>query len=169
MSDNDFVKAKYVGPKGNHHVHGSFLFDYDPGVTTTRKDGKWRIYYGYNVAHLAAEGTLVHREDVRLQPNLWREEPTIAPPPQVPRPVLGEPKPIGQAKDTRPLQPPPSILEEIAFDLNLLPVTAKIADEMRKAGLDSKEAILEAGVEGLTAIKGIANNRARAILRMLNQ
>jgi hypothetical protein len=55
--------------------------------------------------------------------------------------------------------------EERPFELQLLPgVTEAIEKEMVKSGLDSVEAVTDAGIEGLKAIKGIGDAKAEAII-----
>jgi glycosyltransferase involved in cell wall biosynthesis len=194
MSDSDFIRARYTGHGGNHHIVGVFEFSHDPGLPSRKKGpSKWVLYYGYKSRGYE---TLVHKEDVRLMVGRWQVLPEIEIPKVEREPAL-EPELIakvvqGKSKVT-PLniaksfgkvheqpesksflqasQEPGGILrdwDEINFDLRALPgVTPAIANRLEQAELDTPDKIKEAGLEGLQQIKGIAEARARAILRAL--
>lgn len=97
VADNDFVRAEYIGPGGNHHIIGAFEFNHDPGLPSRKKGDKWVLYYGYKGrGHV----TNVHKEDIRLKPKDWRVlseisqlETVIKPPPE-PMPVTAAPKAV---------------------------------------------------------------------------
>ena len=138
MRDDDFVLIEYVHPnKGQHSVRGA----------------ETKNYYGQRAR---GDRFLVHRTDVAVQPHIFQivRSAPLAEARQVPAAKLPEPEPISM--------PRPS------FDLDLLPgVTPTISTRLAESGLDSKEAILAAGVTGLQEVKGIGKTRAEAIIKYL--
>jgi glycosyltransferase involved in cell wall biosynthesis len=70
MNDEDFVKAVYLGPQGNHHIIGAYEFSAKPETLPSRPTGRgWKLYYGYgDNGHIA----FVHRQDVALMPGKWK-------------------------------------------------------------------------------------------------
>jgi glycosyltransferase involved in cell wall biosynthesis len=142
--DDDYVLVKYMHPnRGKHGVRG----------------GATREYYGYRSG---GSTMLVHRQDIAAQPHLFI--PIQTPPevqvtipqvqPEPPKPIIAEPE------------------EEAVRDLDLqtLPgVTPSIARNMQLSGLVSEEIILRAGYDGLVAVSGIADTRAKMILEYLER
>jgi glycosyltransferase involved in cell wall biosynthesis len=176
MNDDDFVQATYIGSRGNHHIRGSYVWPRPPrelfGMPylqhTKRGDG-YVINYGYGDHGLE---TLVHKQDVALQPGKWQVKPEVVKPVEVrsatPPPDYVSPlERLEQAKAKARQQAAEALAVQNApeFDLeSLSAVTSAIAKRMRNAGLDTPAAIRQAGLEGLQKIKGIAEARATAIL-----
>lgn len=159
VADDNYIRAKWIGQKGNHHVQGVYELDFDPGVASRRKGNKWVHYYGYNTHHLASKGTLVFKEDFRLMVGKWERLPEV----NVPK--IETVKPIPQV-----LEAPKPIVNDNTLDLQSIPgVTDKIAAELIKAKLTTKEAILKTGIDGLLDIKGIAQKRAEMIINYLEK
>ena len=148
VADNNYVRMKYTGSRGNHHIIGAFEMDFDPGLPTRRKGSKFVHYYGY-----ASEGhvTLVHREDAKLMRGKWQPVNEVVLPP-----------PVKQSLEA------PRIINPATFELQTIPgINDNIARELTKADLTTKEAILQVGREGLLAIQGIGEGRAKIILDYL--
>jgi glycosyltransferase involved in cell wall biosynthesis len=145
MQDEDIVMIEYVHPnKGQHSVKGAATGE----------------NYGYRAK---GDRFLVHRKDIALQPHIFqvvRSAPR-AEERQVPAENLPEPTPIST--------PPIAVVRSDGLDLALVPgVTPAIAERFTSEGLTSKDKILDAGVDGLVAIKGIGETRAMAILSYLS-
>lgn len=184
LGDGDFTRAKYIGRRGNHHIIGAFEFDRDPGLPSKRRGNKWVIYYGYNQHGFE---TLVHNEDVRIMVGKWQPLVEIQKPPKIETKPLGEPvalpqmkKALEEAKTDRSPMPDLPEVESVAegdmsdmvkpLHLEILPgVTPTIAERMREAGLTTVENIRIAGFSGLMNIKGVAEARARAILKAVEE
>jgi glycosyltransferase involved in cell wall biosynthesis len=174
MSDSEYVLVLYAHPnRGQHVVVG--------GVTKTK--------YGYRAG---GDTFLVHKDDIKSQPHLFQPiEARPVAPSATPQPVIA---PVALPKldrDSSPAQRPEPLpswddmradlyaelyvegdildgSDDEELDLQLLPgVTPAIARAMQTAGLVTAEAILEAGAEGLQAIKGIGETRAEMILEHL--
>lgn len=176
MADSNFVKARYAGKQGNHHIWGDSVFEHNPGPPARKHPGGgFKFYYGYASRGLE---TLVYRGDVALKPDNWQVLPekvnqieAIIQRPGPPVPMgAALPQPIamaGQAPQPVAIASQPDT-REASFDLQQLPgVGGAIAQRMRAAGLVTREAILEAGLTGLSQIEGVTNTRAVAILKAL--
>lgn len=191
MADSNFVRARYTGKQGNHHIWGDTFFETNPGPPARKAPGGgWKFYYGYASRGLE---TLIYREDVKLKPNDWQILPekinqieTVIQRPGPPVPMLGMPS-SGRTSGRTPevadgrrsqagasLPQPVAITEAVAqpqvagLDLQQLPgVGGAIAQRMTAAGLTTREAILEAGQTGLEQIQGVTPARAVAILKAL--
>ena len=170
MSDQDFVKCRYNGPDGNHHIIGAYVFEQKlPNVQMKPKGNGWVLYYGYR-----SKGAvfLVHKEDVRLM--VGKFEPIT----EKAKTLVVEVKP--------PLEPSKIavwdglVWSALAKDNSLEPIIAKaihladlpgvttpIAREMVSRNLVTVEAIKTAGIDGLTEIKGIGRATAEKILAAL--
>jgi glycosyltransferase involved in cell wall biosynthesis len=105
MADSEFVKARYLGPGGNHHIIGAYEFNHDPGLPSRRKGDKWVLYYGYKGRGFE---TLVHKEDVRLMAGKWeplpdvvKPEVAIAAPPEPKLLRMEPPRPIVSPKEAQ--------------------------------------------------------------------
>lgn len=173
MNDGDFIRAKYSGRSGNHHITGAYRFDRDPGLPSRKVDkDKWVLYYGYKSKGYV---TLVHKEDIKLMVGKWEAMPEIEIP-KVEKVIVPEPELIagivqGQNTDdilgqSKQRSSNISTLEE--FDLQSLPgITPAIAERMKQQGIDTPDKIINSGLDGLQQIKGIAESRAKAILKSL--
>lgn len=99
MADSEFVRARYLGPGGNHHIIGAFEFNHDPGLPSRKKGDKWVLYYDYKGR---GHQTLVHKEDIRLMVGKWEPLPEVVTP-EVAIAAPPEPKPLR-------MEPPKSIV-----------------------------------------------------------
>lgn len=169
MNDNDFVQAVYIGRRGNHHILGSFEFRQKPDLPSRKRGENWVLYYGYSDYGME---TLVHKQDVALQPGRWQVKPEVVRPIEVrsatppPADYISPLERLEQAKAKARERMEALTVEE--FDLeSISAVTSAIAKRMIEAGLDTPAAIRQAGLEGLQEIKGIAEARATAILEEL--
>ena len=163
-SSDDFAKCRYTGKKGNHHVIGQAVFGQEfPGRNMMRRDNGFKVKYGYiSRGHVCD----VHVDDIRLMVGKWEKLPDVAVPEMPAREII-EPEPI--VKD---MEPPPLPDLEAPFSLQSLPgVTPVLAKRLTEAGLDSKETILEAGLEGLGEIKGLSATgiKAKLILKAVQE
>jgi len=144
-NDNDYVRAKYTGKRGNHHIVGAYKMPNEPQLPSRRIGQEFAHYYGYG-----QEGaiSLVHREDIKLMVGKWLpvEEVIV---PEAEKPIIEPPK-------------------SITFELQTVPgVTDTIAKALEQAGLTTRKAILEAGIAGLENVKGIGDKRASIIVNYL--
>ncbi|MHC4709561.1 MAG: glycosyltransferase, partial [Planctomycetota bacterium] len=150
--DGEFVLVKYVKPlRGGHEVIGANAIN----PITSRK-------FSYGI-HSFGDVFTIHRDDVwgtdrrsgqrtiidnRFQPI---EEEQVKLPPSEPEPT-----------------PPPEPLVEV-FDPQALPgINSRVAAAMLER-FDSKDAVQEAGIEGLMEVPGIGEKTARKLLEYLNQ
>lgn len=172
MGSDAFRRCIYTGKGGSHHVYGVARFAHEfPGRSMRRRDNGFGFWYGYIGRGAVVEA--VHVDDIKAMPGRWQiieervEMPRSPAPPALQEPPRIEAREI-QAQTVPPLPPEPPKLA--AFNLETLPgVTPKIANGMRDIGLDNKEAILTAGLDGLVQIKGVAEKRAKLILGYLEK
>ena len=165
LNDSDFVQAEYLGSRGNHIVVGVTTFDSKiDGLSMQRYAGKWRIFYG----HISGGKKLpVHKLDIQNMPGKWR---VLNANPVVSEPVQKTPQPpklIDTREKYKAITFTSHEKDEIdwnehatnSFDLSSIPgVTPKIEEEMLKAGLVTKEAIVNH--PDLTQVKGIGPAKA---------
>jgi glycosyltransferase involved in cell wall biosynthesis len=167
MNDNSMVRIEYMSlNRGGHGVHGS--------VTKT--------FYGYRKG---GDTFLMHRSDVEAQPQLFREidQHIIQPAPVIaPKPI---PVSIEEPEELEPdvrddLEPAMSESQFVALtqakdraatiNPQLLPgVSAVTAKEMEVGGLNTYGAILDAGISGLSEIKGIGPRKAELIINYVRE
>lgn len=173
MADTNFVKAQYLGKRGNHHIWGDTIFETNPGPPARKAPGGgWRMYYGYSQQGLE---TTVHKQDIESRPGNWQiipDQPRVVEAVRLPAPPVPVLQQFRQEIAGISKVSAPTLLAEEdvdgGFDLQQLPgVGAAIALRMISAGLNSRETILKAGLEGLTDVEGITNTRAVAIMRHL--
>jgi glycosyltransferase involved in cell wall biosynthesis len=157
VSADNFIKCRYTGRRGNHHVTGAAVFQQQiPGRNMLRRSDGFKMKYGY-----ISEGQVcdVHAEDVRLMPGKWEELPKVSLPAEEVKP------PVEPVAIVEPEPPPVKV-----FSLQSLPgITPAIARRMEEAGLNTKDAILDDGVAGLTDIKGIGERKASLIIKVLSE
>lgn len=156
QNDVDFIEIVYNHRnKGQHGVRGA--------ATGT--------FYGYRKG---GDTFLVHVRDQQAQPQLFIvEKPVLASAPKInysgPRVKTPAPKRFEADKEKESVLAGELSNVKEALDLQSLPgVTPTVARNLTKAGLTSKEAILSAGIAGLTDVKGIAEARATAIMDYLS-
>lgn len=161
MADDDFVLIKYMHPnRGTHVVVG--------GATKTK--------YGYRSGG-GAEQFLVHKADVANQPQYFQQMQTIVPPaPKLPPPA--PPQPIAE-DPFRPVAVQGSAVQEVQriiprakakFDLQKLPgITADIHRQLKEAGIEGPEDLINLGIEGLTEYRGIGEAKAERIIGAVKQ
>ena len=155
-TDSDYVMIKYNHPSmGQHPVYGA--------ASTNSK----KAYYGYRKR---GDEFLVQRSDQKSFPNFFEIIPETPQPPKVAVEPPPPPKLVNNAaiRETPTEEPAKSVVElaveSSRFDLDLLPgVTPTIRDGLAGASLNTPDAIIEAGVDGLTKIKYIGAARAKAI------
>lgn len=161
MKDANFVMVKYLHPnRGKHRVIG-------PATKTN---------YGYRMGG-GTESFLVNRQDVQAAPHLFSEitptpipvarpaaVPTPPPPARVPPTIAQEPPtPPVPAMEAKPWAEP--MASKVPLDLQSLPgITPSIAKAFETDGINTLDAILNTGEEGLQKFKGIGPSRAKAIL-----
>jgi len=156
MSDSDFLMVEYTHTnRGQHPVYG--------GATKT--------HYGYRGQ---GDKFLVHKNDVKARPDLFRAvesatnalapQKAIEPPPPPPQLWSVAPEPQDERS---PVQQ--RAIDAARFSVETLPgITPTVAARMIDAGLNTPEAIIAAGVDGLISVKGIAETRAKAVLAYLD-
>jgi len=188
MNDEDWVLCTYQSPnRGDHQVYGAAVFPNQlVGIPMVKTRQGYRINYHY---HGGGERFLVHKADIQAAGNLFSpvrdairvEEPTKPKPPE-PSPIApaddglpddyspGKLEPVIAGKTIELKAPDPLETSDDPFDLQRLPgVGATIAQNMRVAGIESLQDILNAGEDGLAAIDGIGKARARVIIGALRR
>lgn len=166
MQDSNMIRIQYMHQnKGSHPVIGA--------VT--------RTHYGYR---RGGDIFLMHRSDIEAQPHLFVEqedmvlnapkvERTTPPPTPVKQPPKVEEKPVAINEE-------PDEAQLVAIDdaktradiINpqLLPgVSPTIAKDMEVAGLKTYQAIIDAGMSGLTKINGLGPAKAGGILKYVKE
>jgi hypothetical protein len=188
MRDDDFVRVQYVGKRGNHQVTGGFVFSRQiPGMRMVHRGrGGWSINYG---RQSGGNTLLVHSADIQAMPGRFIPIPediaATAPPPvkeplPAPERITGALEPPLPRDDIveRDTTPPPTdwqqniatdaIKTEQAFDFQRLPgVGPSLARQFEQRGLTTKRDVLELGIEGLTALSGVGEAKAKVIIKAL--
>lgn len=173
MSDEDMVLVRFNGkPPGNRGkvmVYGSVM---------NPETGK-KFFYG---RRSAGEQIYVHRDEIWQKDrfgNTVRTSKLFEPLQQKVTEVKPVPKaravPSARAAPDTTLTPvaEPVPLKDTngnsTFDLQKIPgVGASIARQLRQAGLDTPDAILNAGTDKLATIRGISDSRASLIVKYLD-
>jgi hypothetical protein len=177
-SDTEYVEVTYNHRnRGQHAVYGA-------GTGT---------FYGYRAG---GQKFLVHVDDQKAQPTLFVAVPQTPTQPKItyqePKQAPPVPQPIQQVRVAGVIE----AVEKKAFDdrvkeieaeqekvlsgdvdniikpldLQTIPgVTPAVARSLQANKLDTKEAILTVGVEGLIEVRGIAEARASAIISYLSE
>jgi glycosyltransferase involved in cell wall biosynthesis len=159
MSDNDFVLTEYMHMnRGQHSVVGAST----------------GIKYGYRGG---GDIFLVHKNDIAVQPHLFRAvrsapEQTSIPRPPEPSPIV-EPEivEVEEQKTTEEIFLGPEaeedvpeieeVIEQEKFDLQTIPgVTPAIADALAEMGGVNPREIIKLGVNKIKKIKGVGPTRA---------
>jgi len=172
-SDTEYVEVTYNHRnKGQHAVYGA-------GTGT---------FYGYRAG---GQKFLVHIDDQKAQPTLFVAVPQTPTQPKItyqePKQAPPVPQPLKQEVEDAVLMggfiekmKQPVDQEKVLsgdmdniikpLDLQTIPgVTPAVARSLQSSKLDTKEAILAAGVEGLIEVRGIAEARAGAIISYLSE
>lgn len=170
-SDTEYVEITYMHRnRGQHAVYGS--------ATGT--------FYGYRAG---GQKFLVHVSDQQAQPTLFAAVPQTPTQPKItyqePKQVTPAPTPIAKApeptktvtavEESPDVDPEKVLAGEVdniikPLDLQTIPgVTPAVSRALAAAKLDTKEAILAAGVDGLIEVRGIAEARANAIISYLSE
>jgi glycosyltransferase involved in cell wall biosynthesis len=174
LNNDDFKLATYMHPsKGQTHVYGAPLFrDRLDGVhmIQDRQTRLWRIHYGWRAG---GDKFLVHTEDLRQSPHLFREEQVVKMPVvehvPTPEPVSIVEQAVEEVVERKVPEPKRIDVKAVmkgngAFDPQKLPgVTPKIAQTMKQRGITSLDDVLDLGEEGLQEVEGIGAVRAKAI------
>lgn len=159
--DDDMIMISYNSPnRGDHRVIGHAQFSYPiQGLRMISVGGAMRVDYGYRKQ---GDRFLVHRNELEAAPDLFK--PVSA---SIPEIQIAE-------QSRRPTPRPPEKLvsipltgkelEDQKFDLQTIPgVSSDIAEQLRDAGVDIPEDIIELGVEGLKELRGVGNRKAEII------
>ena len=185
LSDDSFKLCVYTHPsRGQTHVYGAPLFrERIDGVhmIQDRQNRLWKIHYGWRAG---GEKFLVHVEDIKTAPHLFREVDTGPRPPSIEKQPVEPPVRIvdEEVEDTRPPEPKRIDLKAVVdreqsvpvaqeykppsngFDLQTFPgVTHKVAEELERRGVDSLDDILDLGEDGLKDIPYIGPVRAKML------
>ena len=153
MNDQDYVMVKYIGAnRGMHPVYGSD-----------------KRFYGYRVS---GDEFLVHKSDIKSYPHLFQAATTTVTPP---RQQIAAPPPPPQVWIPAELEDEPvnavinKAIDERRFDPQALPgITPTVATRLEEAGVNSPDKVRKLGLDGLTAVKGIGEARAKAILEYVD-
>jgi hypothetical protein len=168
MSDQDFVRVKYIHPnQGTHGVSGQFKFPNMLDVAGMRL-GMRNVGDGFIIDYGFRKGGdtfLVHKRDAEVS-HLFQEVQTAA------GGVFNPPQPAAQPTPTpevivREARVPVAQLDEL--DLQLLPgISNENARQLEANGITTKSQVLELGVPGLKKYPGIGEIRAKAIIDAIN-
>jgi glycosyltransferase involved in cell wall biosynthesis len=169
VSDQDFVRIKYIHPnQGTHGVTGSHIFPAPLDIAGMRLGMKnvgdgFKIDYHYRKG---GETFLVHKLDAQAAPHIFQEIQTAE------GGVFNPPQPAAQPTPTpevivREARVPVAQLDEL--DLQLLPGISNVnARQLEADGITTKSQVLELGVPGLKKYPGIGEIRAKAIIDAIN-
>lgn len=166
MRDDEMVMVRYEHPnRGMHTVVG-------PATRTNygmRRNGDTFLV---NKADVAAARTLFAPIETERVGVPATPQPVPPAPVKVKVVVPDEPEPILAVIDENEMviqqTKSAGVMEKL--DLQTLPgVSAQIAEGMIAKGLVSREAIINGGIEALSSVKGIGQNRAAIILRFLEE
>lgn len=132
-------------------------------------DGRVLDYHGYS--RKSGDRFLVHKLDQQARPDMFRLVPEEVKVPKVKKVELPKPKPIKKVEPVSNIEEVVSILDRNGvLDLMQLPrMTSIIEQRMIEAKLTTKQTILDAGIDGLTQIKGIGQATAKKIIEYLQK
>ena len=193
LDDRDLVMARFVSPRrGSRMIYGVAPFDErieGLHMARTLPDNKYRICYGHRGP---GDEFLVHVRDLDMAPHMFQSvevrglveqvTPTAPPEPELkaepqPRPAppaervhaprAAEPLPIvpvaeeGEDKGNGR----PTLAQMAGLNLETLPgISPQIAKQLKADGVTTRDALLELGVDGLKAYKGVGPAKAAMIL-----
>lgn len=177
VADDDFVKCRYTGRRGNHHVIGQFRFSQDPGVTSrgNPRDG-YRIVYGLHICQ--GYECPVHKKDIHLMVGKWQPlEQAVAlpdaPPLALPQPIAASrPQPVRDTQDrfppapSQPIARPPKPVAKQDVRAPIYGVSGisdPVAFKLEVAKITTPEQLNGMSVDDLMGF-GVGEDKARIIL-----
>jgi predicted flap endonuclease-1-like 5' DNA nuclease len=190
FNDSEFKLCQYLHPnRGQHPVIGGAVFaNRIPELQMIgAREGGFKIHYGFRGG---GEKFLVHVEDIKMAPHLFRAVEMPPQPPPVERQPLAGPIPVdfqgqeividvsdddnsppapkridlGQVMGAGREQPREEPISGNGRDLQKLPgVTAKMAANLSRQGVNDLDDILDLGEEGLAELNNIGPQRAKII------